>query len=240
MLTDIWTMVWKEWKELVFRRVRAGGDAWGLLLVVGVFALFPLMGENQHWLQSPIALLFAGWIPLGLTGSIIADSFAGERERHTLETLLATRLSDHAILFGKIAAAVSYGYGLTMIMLVLQVIALNVAYGNGRLLMYAPSIALGCLVLALLGSLLPAGLGVFFSLRAPSVRSVQQWLGSVSFGVLLIPLAGARVLPAAGINLLQLDINLTVLTIIVLLAILDAVLLVVAMRRFERTHLILD
>ncbi len=240
MLTDISTILWKEWKELFFRRVRAREDAWGLLLVVGVFTIFPLLGENQAWLTSPFALIFAAWIPFSLTGNVIADSFAGERERHTLETLLATRLSDRAILLGKIAAAVSYGWGLTMLILVLQMLAINMVFAGNGILMYSPSIAIGTLVLGLFGSLLPACIGVFFSLHASSVRSVQQWLGSVGIGVLLIPLVGARVLPAAGINVLQLDLGWTTLFITVTLAIVDAVLLIAAMRRFQRTRLILD
>ena len=37
---------------------------------------------------------------------MIADGIPGERERHTLETLLASRLSDRSILLGKVMAAV--------------------------------------------------------------------------------------------------------------------------------------
>ncbi|MCL4489261.1 MAG: ABC transporter permease [Chloroflexi bacterium] len=240
MLTDIWTVIWKEWKELFFRRVRSREDAWGLLLVIGFFTVFPLLGQGRAWLASPLVLIFAGWIPFSLTGNVIADSFAGERERHTLETLLATRLSDRAILVGKIASAAGYGWGLTVIMLFLQMVAINVAVTGNGISMYSPMIGLGSLVLSLLGALLPAGIGVFFSLRAPTVRSVQQMLGSTAFLLLLIPLAGARALPAAGVNLASFDPTLTLLSVIAGLAVLDAVLLLAAMRRFERTRLVLD
>jgi ABC-2 type transport system permease protein len=240
MLTDIWTVMWKEWKELVFRRVRAREDAWGLVLVIGVFTMFPLLGPGRGWMESPLVLIFAGWIPFSFTSNVIADSFAGERERHTLETLLATRLSDRAILFGKISAAVSYGSGLTLIILLLQMVALNLVLGSGGIMVYSPMIGFSSLALSLLGSLLPAGIGVFFSLGASSVRSVQQMLGSAAFLLLLVPLVGARVLPALGVNPLQIDPTWMILFVIVALAILDTVLLLAAVRRFQRTRLILD
>jgi ABC-2 type transport system permease protein len=239
MLSDIWTVMWKEWKELLFRRVVAREEAWGLLLVVGILTLFPLLGQGRAWLESPVVLIFAWWIPIGLTGNVIADSFAGERERHTLETLLATRLSDQAILIGKIGAAASYGWGLTLLILVLQLVALNLGLGAG-IQMYGPTIAAGSLVLSLLGTLLPAGLGAFWSLRASTVRSVQQMLGSAGIGLFLIPLVASRVLPALGVNLSQLDLTSTVFAVISGLAVLDAGLLLVALRRFQRTRLILD
>lgn len=240
MLSDIWTVMWKEWKELVFRRVVAREEAWGLLLIIGLLTLFPLLGQGRAWLESPVVLVFAWWIPIGLTGNVIADSFAGERERHTLETLLATRLSDRAILFGKIGAAASYGWGLTLMILLLQMVALNLGLGSAGNLIYGSTIAAGSLVLSLLGSLLSAGIGVFFSLRASSVRSVQQMLGSAGIGLFLIPLVASRVLPALGVNLSQLDQTSTVLSVIIGLAILDAGLLLAAMRRFQRARLILD
>ncbi len=240
MLSDIWTVMWKEWKELLFRRVVAREEAWGLLLVIGIFTLFPLLGQGRAWLESPVVLIFAWWIPIGMTGNVIADSFAGERERHTLEALLATRLSDRAILFGKIVTAASYGWGLTLLILLLQMVAINLALGNGGVLMFGPTIAVGSLVLSLLGALLPAGLGVFFSLRASTVRSVQQMLGSAGIGLFLIPLVASRVLPALGVNLTQIDQTFNVLAVIIGLAILDAGLLLAAMRRFQRTRLVLD
>jgi ABC-type Na+ efflux pump permease subunit len=41
---------------------------------------------------------------------MITDSIAGERERQTLETLLASRLPDRAILLGKVAAITLLGW----------------------------------------------------------------------------------------------------------------------------------
>ncbi len=240
MLTDLWTVIWKEWKELFFRRVVSREDTWGVVIAVGTLGIFPLLGVGRSWLESPLVLVFAAWIPFSLTANVIADSFAGERERHTLETLLATRLSDHAILFGKVCTGASYGLGLTVLILLLQLLAINLAFPSGRLMIYSPTIAAASLALSLVGSLLPVGIGVFFSLRASSVRAAQQLLGSAGAGFLLVPLVAYKALPALGVNLLQLDVTSTVVFVIGGLAILDALLLLAAMRRFQRTRLIVD
>ena len=65
---------------------------------------------------------------------MIADSFAGERERHTLETLLASRLSDRAILFGKIAACIAYGWLMAMLCVLVGTITENVSHWEGQVL----------------------------------------------------------------------------------------------------------
>jgi len=44
--------------------------------------------------------------PAMLAGSLAADAFAGERERRTLETLLATPISDRSLVVDKTIATV--------------------------------------------------------------------------------------------------------------------------------------
>ena len=46
-----------------------------------------------------------GLIAMGTASTLIVDAVAGERERHTLETLLASPASDTGIIVGKMAAA---------------------------------------------------------------------------------------------------------------------------------------
>ena len=52
-----------------------------------------------------------------MVSSLVADSFAGERERHTLETLLASRLPDRAILAGKLLVPVAVAWGAALLAL---------------------------------------------------------------------------------------------------------------------------
>ena len=187
MITDLITMMWKEWHELLRQRGSLRGGLVGVLVFVGAFGIFMPLQFGGDWVNSPTQLLIWGWVPFLLITSVIADSFAGERERHTLETLLASRLSDRAILFGKIAAAISYGWGLTMVCLLIGVITLNVANWDGQILFYPWQIFLGIVLISLLIAGLASGLGVLISLRASTVRQAQQTF-SIAFMLLFAPL----------------------------------------------------
>jgi len=90
------------------------------LAILGIYLPWQ---NGPEWARTPLLPAALSWLPLLLVGALVADSFAGERERKTLETLLASRLSDRAILLGKIAALVSYGWGLALSSLVLSLLA---------------------------------------------------------------------------------------------------------------------
>ncbi len=76
------------------------------LAVVGVFGLLiPLRFSGTANLPAFFAV-FTAFLPARL---VAIDAYAGERERGTLEALLASPLSDRAIAVGKVAAATAYG-----------------------------------------------------------------------------------------------------------------------------------
>ena len=54
----------------------------------------------------PFAVLLVGFFPLSISLVIALESFVGERERNTLEPLLAAPLSDAALYVGKLLAVV--------------------------------------------------------------------------------------------------------------------------------------
>lgn len=244
MIADIWTIVWKEAKEILLQRGNLRGGWVGLLVFIGVFGIFMPLQSGPDWVESPAGLFVWGWVPFLLVSGVVADSFAGERERHTLETLLASRLSDRAILLGKIAAAVAYGWGITMVSVLVGLISVNIAHWQGELILYPPDTGLGIVTLSFLVAALAAGLGVLVSLRAATVRQAQQTF-SIAFFLLFIPLFTFPLLPeqwqarfvqiAAGVNLASI-----VLGVAFILVIVDLVLLVAAMARFKRDRLILD
>ena len=244
MISDITTILRKEMKELLFQRARFKGGMMGFLIFIIVFGIFMPLQSGKSWVENPISLLYWSWIPFLLVSSVIADSFAGERERHTLETLLASRLSDQAILFGKITAAVVYGWGLTMLCAVLSLITINIAYGQGKILMYPVNVAVAVPVLSLLVSGLSTGLGIIISLRAGTVRQAQQTF-SIAFFLMFIPLFALPLIPD-GIKLKLIEFimktNLETLAVIVagFIFVIDMGLLAVAVKQFQRNRLILD
>lgn len=243
MSTDIFTVMWKDLKEILLQG--GGRGKFGLLLYGAVFGIFLPLQTGIAWLQQPLLLVYWVWIPLFLVSAVIADSFAGERERHTLETLLASRLSDRAILLGKIGAAIVYGWGLSMACVLIGVVTINVTNWQGALLFYTWDVFIGILLISLLGSGLAACAGVLVSLRAATVRQAQQTLSiSIMVGFFAL-IFGLQALPAQWKAFLVMglsDVSLSGMIIFVAvgLLILDVVLLAAAMARFKRARLILD
>lgn len=245
MIADIRTIIWKEFKELFAHRFSLRGGTMSLLLMIGLLGIFLPLQNGREWVESPRVLLYWAWVPLFLVVGVIADSFAGERERHTLETLLATRLSTNAILFGKIGAAVIYGWVITLSSLAAGLITVNLANGGTSILFYPPALAAGILGLSFLGATLAASAGVLVSLRAATVRQAQQTLSIAIMILLFVPIYGVQALPeewkmrlaqwVAGSEIPQI-----IVSVCAGLAIVDLLLIVAARSRFQRSRLILD
>jgi ABC-2 type transport system permease protein len=253
MIGDVLTILTKDLKEFVLQRgaiyrsgagLRLGGGWLSLLILVGVFGIFLPLQTGRDWVETPVIVLWA-WVPLFLTTSITADSFAGERERHTLETLLASRLSDTAILVGKVAAAIAYGWGVTLVSLVVGLISVNVVYGQGQLLMYPLNLTLSGLALSFLGAGLAATTGVLVSLRASSVRQAAQTMSIAIMVLLFVPIFGIQALPAETQErlltwVMSSSMDQILVVALGVLLVLDSVLLAAGLARFKRAKLILD
>ena len=244
MITDISTIIWKEARELFLQRPNFRGGWMGLVVMLLVFGVMLPLQSGPEWVTSPLNLAIWAWVPYLLVSGVVADSIAGERERHTLETLLASRLSDQAILFGKIAASMIYGWGLTMVSVLISLVTINVAHWEGEPLLFPAGIFLGILGLSFLVSLMAAGLGVLVSLKAATVRQAQQ-IFNVVFLLLFIPLFAFPLLPEKLQSqvtrwLMNADVTAITLAVSVFLLVLNIVLLAIAMARFRRSRLILD
>jgi ABC-2 type transport system permease protein len=243
-MNDLWTMATKEWREYFAPGGARRGGVVSMLIFLGLFGIvLPLQG-GRGFVESPFALFFYGIsVPLSMVMGIIADAFAGERERHTLETLLASRLSDRSILLGKLGAAVAYSWALSLLNALLGLLVANLQSG-GAFRFYPTGIWVGILLGSFLVGLLFASLGVLLSLRAATVRQVQQAL-SVSFlGLLLGPFLIYQALSPpirrqfsvwAATHSTQLG-----LIIPAVIAGLDVVLLSAAFLGFRRSRLILS
>ncbi len=245
MLTDIQTMMWKEWRE-VFTQQKSNlrGSISGLI----VFAYFSIFFPSQYgveWVSSPIILLFSAWFPFLLVTQLIADSFAGERERHTLETLLASRLSDRSILVGKVLATSIFAWLFTLLILLVSLVTVNLQYNQGDFVFFSTPILIGTTVLSLSGALISSQIGVFISLRASTVKLAQQTLSLMAMApILLIVLIGQLMSAKQKATLINyyttLGMTQFVFLSIAILATVNLLLFFAASRRFQRTRLILD
>lgn len=229
--SDVWTVIRKEWME----SIATPGCMIQPLVVVLIFGVFTPLLAGRLWLDYPIVQWLWSWLPLAMSAGMVADTFAGERERDTLEALLASRLPDRAIVLGKVAAVAAYGWSVTLICWLAGWVAVRLAFDAA----YAsavpnPSFVLAWpFVLSGLAAWLVACVGVLISLRAQSVRQAQQLMSVAMLGALLL----VGLLAAELSNLGMGDQAVVVLTgIAAALALLDVVLLAILLMRTQRSE----
>lgn len=244
MYNDIWTVLWKERKSLL----RYSDNRWkAIAILVTPIALFGILIPIQFmdgWLTDAWSLGVAFFTPLILITTTIAESFAGERERHTLETLLASRLPDRAILFGKMAASVLFGWGMTLLLLFVSLVVVNLLDGKGGFQNYQSDI----LWMDILASALMAGfvsnLGIVISMRSATVQAASQSMMLMLFMpvmvlqaiVFLLP----NFLPQATVKTIASQLNFTNIMVVFLIVLfmLNVILFLGAISRFQRAKMI--
>lgn len=239
MFEDIWTMIWRERKGLF----RFSGSRTRLLLILFTPVLMAIVMPLQvgtDWLNEISSVLLAFAIPLILVGVTIPESFAGERERHTLDTLLASRLSDAAILLGKMAVSLMAAWGVTLIVLLLSLLTVNIAHWEGTPLFYSPTILLADLSLSLLIATLVASTGVLISMRAQTVQQAAQTL----MAIFLVPPLVLQAVLVVFMDRIRvwigtIDGQQLLLIVLAVLVLLSAIVFSVALVRFRRSRLVL-
>ena len=237
MIQDILTVMWKEQRG--FLRVRGSRTRFLMILCSPLFLVtYSAWEEGARWFPH-FSPLLAGLISVLMVGITIPESFAGERERHTLSTLLASRLPDRAIFIGKMAAAIVFAWGLTILFLALGALVVNVAHAAGRPLFFPASTLAINTALSVILATLCAGAGVLISLRASTSQEATQILMAV---FLLFPMLLGPVLFALrtkiGPILAGIDPMRIVLLVLAALAVLDVAVMGIALKRFQRSKLI--
>ena len=236
-MSDIWTMMWKESKDVLFQ----GG--WRSLIrplfVIGIMGIYLPLQFGSQWVDlTPIGMVLLLWIPFFVVISFIGDAIAGERERHTLETLLASRMPDRAILLGKVGATVLYAWGMGVLSLLLGLVLVDLLRTQGNWMFYPLDLFVDAIVLSLLVSVLAASAGVLVSLRVATVRQAQQIL---SIGTIVFVFGVTFVLRAVPANVFSsLTYAQFLLIAMAFLAVLDAILLGLSLVSFQRSRLILS
>ncbi len=243
MSTDLWTILWKEWRSLMVGRARRQ-----ILIIGGVLTamalIFPIE-DGRGWVSDPVGIGILGIVmPMLVVSVVVPDAIAGERERHTLATLLASRLPDRAILYGKLGFAVVTGWLTGIVMLAVALVAANLSVAPPAPLLYEPEVLLAVLALGFVVAILVGGIGFFVSLRASTAQEAQQLTGvgmmiPLMLGsFLLMAVMGNDDLRATVAGLRSSDPRLVVAAVMALVAIVDGALLVAADRRFRRGRLL--
>ena len=239
MFADIKTMLWKEFKAQFRGKTKKSSFLRPLMAPVVLAGVFPITW-GADWVNEFPPLIIAFITPALIVGVMIPDSFAGERERHTLDTLLASRLPDRAILIGKMLPPILTGWAAALGFNLISLIMVNLAHGSGELLFYSPTILGGILFLSFLSATLMAGGGVLASLSASSAQEAAQKL----MMFILVPAMLVQIIPMLFMDhLLEvikiLDGNQIMIIFGAALLIIDLILIVMAMRKFQRSEIYL-
>ena len=210
-----------------------------LIMQIGIlgviFGGFIPYSQGRYWIAETYLLGFHFvFVPFVVTFPFVTDCFAGERERKTLETLLATRLDEKALFLGKSLSVFAFSYVQVLMVVLIGMATINAywwieAGGKGLFLYSSPALfALFGLSAAMVA--MATGIGVFVSLRAESVRAAQRITGVISLAILL-PLFFV-------LALLTLD-WLSVMAGFGIVLLLTALLSILAIRSFRREQLVL-
>jgi ABC-2 type transport system permease protein len=182
-----------------------------------------------------VVYLFAGFfllVPVMVSTVIAANSFAGEKERRTLEGLLYTPVSDSELVVGKIAAAFLPTIGFTWLCYAIY-IAIVAVFGTpvvGQ--MFFPTASWWALMLLLVPavSLLVISIVVMVSAKARGFQEANAIGGSV-----ILPVIGLAVAQTSGLMVLSASI---IAWTALLFALADVALLYLIVKAFRRSRIV--
>jgi ABC-2 type transport system permease protein len=209
-------------------------------------AIFPNLPEAVRLMLSPLpeglqmtyimlVYFFAPFfliIPLMVSGVIASDSFAGEKERKTIEALLAAPFTDSELLMGKIMVAFAPSMGVTLLGFTLYTAMVDVLTVGRFGFLLLPNLTWLVMILCLApaASLLGIGVTVIISSRVRGFREAQQLSA-----LLVVPVLALLFGQAAGFLIMG-PATLAVLTALVLVV--DAALFGVGVSLFNREKIL--
>jgi ABC-2 type transport system permease protein len=193
------------------------------------------LNEPQTWVVLVSVYIFAPFfliIPLMVSMVVGADSFAGEKERKTLEALLYTPATDTELFIGKVLAALIPAVLVSWASFLVYVIVVNAAGWSVMGRLFFPTTMWVVLMLWVVPAAAAFGLSVIvlISVRAKSFQEANQLGGVVVIPILLL------VFGQLG-GVLYFSVPLVLLVGMILWAV-DAVLAYFGIRTFQRGELI--
>lgn len=194
------------------------------------------MTEQQRTIYMIALYFFAPFfliIPLMASSVLASDSFAGEKERKTIEALLATPISDSELFLGKTMVSFVPAMAVTTLAFVLYSVIVNAisfSVFGGRMLL--PNLVWMLLIFGVAPTIALAGIGltVIISARVKGAREAQQ----IS-ALLLIPIFILLFGQASGAVVLG---PLVVMALIGLFVVIDALVIYLGVRLFHREEIL--
>ena len=179
------------------------------------------------YMLAPLFLI----MPLMVSSVFAADSFAGEKERKTLEALLYTPTTDRELFIAKLAGAWVTAVSVALLSFVVYAVMVNAAAWHSIGHIFFPNSMWIALVLWVTPAVAVLGLVVmvFVSVRAQGFQDAYQ-----TGGLVVLPVIALMIGQISGVMYFSLGVVLFVGFVIWLL---DAVLLWFASKSFRRGEL---
>lgn len=180
---QVLAVIRKEFLEVVADRQSFRGTALQSFIFFAIAGLY-LPWRSAHgemWNSLSILLTMYALLPTVIATSVAADAFAGELERGTLESLLATSVTDTAVFWGKALTAVCMSMTLCLTCL-LSAIVITVYVHK----LPPATVDPATVALVVLGHLATStcltSIAIFVSAKVKVARAAQQ---ALSIGTLL-------------------------------------------------------
>ena len=178
-MTDLYTVLWKEITKAVGDRQAFRGSLLQAAIVIVLTGIVVPLTDSTMWTDISTVMMLYVVFPSTLAATIAADAFAGERERRTLESLLASPVSDASIFVGKATAAVALVLSVSMTSLI---VGLLIAFAMGRFPQpLVLQLVSGIFAGAVSGGLFVSALASLISIRLAVARSAQQMGSLITF-----------------------------------------------------------
>jgi len=205
-------------------------------LPLDVQAQIAQMAPNQIMVYIMVLYFFAPFfliIPIMASSVMGSDSFAGERERKTIEALLATPISDSELLMGKILVSFIPAMIVTWVSFAVYAILVDVAtfeMFNGMLLLPNVNFLIMIFGVAPTLALCSIGLTVIISAKVKGFKEAQQ----ISV-ILLLPVLGLVFAQISGLLILG---PVVLAALIGVLALVDIAIFYFGVKIFQREEIL--
>ena len=185
-MSDVATVFRKEmWEALGNSKTRNQMlVSLGVIVLLADFAM-PLLDQDYEVSLGRVLFfgaMFSIMTPLFST----ADTVAGERERHTLETLLSTRLPDRSIVLGKLLSVLVLGLSIAAGMILQGLVVVSLLFGRWDLFLQFLLLTPAVLVVSLVLSIALSCVGLLVSMRSQTVQGAAQITSLLAMPVLLL------------------------------------------------------
>lgn len=223
-----------------FKEIRRNFQVFGIMIIMPVifgvfypillyFILPAIIAEDPSSAPMLVNIFSSFFLLMAVTIPVViaADSFAGEKERKTIEALVAAPISDSELFLGKVLVSFIPAVGLTYLSATIFCTLVNLTLGYFLIPDMTFMYQMG---LVPLFALLGIELTVFISVRVKGFREAQQIAG-----VLVMPILAIAMLNAFNISVFVFPWN---VILMVGTAVLDIIFYSVAIKKFGRENII--